>query len=150
MDLQEIEDRIAIGELKARYCLALDTKDWAGYAACFTEDLELDTRPSGGTVTHGRDATVALVRQSIETATTCHQVHSPIITFNDDGSAEVVWAMQDRVIWGAERQLPGGLTGMTGYGHYHDHVVKGTDRQWRIARQTLTRLHIDKDFGGVV
>lgn len=39
MDIQEITARIAIAEVKARYCLTLDTKDWAGYADCFTEDL---------------------------------------------------------------------------------------------------------------
>lgn len=146
MDIAEIEARIAIGDVKARYCLTLDTKDWAGYADCFTEDLEMDTRPSGGIVTHGRDATVAIVRRSVETAATCHQVHSPIITFNADGSADVIWAMQDRVVWGPERELAPGLTGMTGYGHYHDHMVKGPDGRWRIAKQTLTRLYIDNHY----
>jgi SnoaL-like domain len=38
-------DWLAICETKARYCLCLDTKDWAGYADCFTEDLVMDNPP---------------------------------------------------------------------------------------------------------
>lgn len=41
-------DWVAICETKARYCRVMDTKDWAGWANCFTEDLVLDTSPAGG------------------------------------------------------------------------------------------------------
>ncbi len=148
MDLAEIEARIAISETKARYCLCLDTKDWAGYADCFTEDLEMDTRPAGGILTIGRDETVGIVRRSVETAATCHHVHSPIMTFNTDGSADVIWAMQDRVVWGGDRQFEPGLTGHTGFGHYHEHYLKCADGRWRIARQKLTRLYSDNHYEG--
>lgn len=148
MNITEIAARIAIAEVKARYCLGLDTKDWAMYADCFTEDLEMDTRPAGGILTHGRDATVAIIRRSVETAHTCHHVHSPIMTFNEDGSADVIWAMQDRVAWGPDRQLEPGLTGHTGFGHYHEHYVQQTDGRWRIARQKLTRLYSDNHYAG--
>ena len=47
-------DWVAISETKARYCRCLDTKDWAGYADCFTEDVVLETPPAGD-VTSGRD-----------------------------------------------------------------------------------------------
>lgn len=146
MDIQEITARIAIAEVKARYCLTLDTKDWAGYADCFTEDLELDTRPSGGSLTTTRDEALAIVRQAVETAHTCHHVHSPIMTFNADGSADVIWAMQDRVVWGPDGQFAPGLTGHTGFGHYHEHYVQQSDGRWRIARQKLTRLYSDNHF----
>jgi uncharacterized protein (TIGR02246 family) len=136
-----IDDYLAISAVKARYCRCLDTKDWAGYADCFTEDLALDTRPSGGALTHGRDAAVALVRSSIETAATCHQVHSPEMTIDGD-AADVVWAMQDRVVWGADRRERMGNAGLTGFGHYHEHYVR-RDGRWRIASTKLTRLHMD-------
>jgi 3-phenylpropionate/cinnamic acid dioxygenase small subunit len=140
-DLSMIEAHIAISEVKARYCRTLDTKDWAGYAGVFTEDVELDTRPAGGTLTVGRDAVLSIVRSAVETARTVHQVHSPEITLNGDG-ADVIWAMQDRVVWGEDRRSAMGNSGHTGYGHYHEHYVR-EGGQWRIAKQKLTRLHVD-------
>ncbi len=140
-DLAKIEAYIAISEVKARYCRTLDTKDWAGYADVFTEDAELDTRPAGGSLTHGRDAVVSIVRSAVETATTAHQVHSPEITLNGD-TADVIWVMQDRVEWGEDRRPIMGNSGHTGYGHYHEQYVRD-DGRWRIAKQTLTRLHVD-------
>jgi hypothetical protein len=141
IDPATIADYLAIAEVKARYCRCLDTKDWAGYGDCFTEDLVLDTRPAGGSITHSRADALAIVRGAVETATTCHHVHSPEMTIAAD-EADVVWAMQDRVVWGDDRKGRMGNAGHTGFGHYHEHYVK-QDGHWRIARQTLTRLHMD-------
>lgn len=129
-------DWLAIANLKAAYCRLLDTKDWDGWKQLFTEDFELDVTGSGGDVVKGRDAVVASVRGSIETAKTAHQVHFPEITINGD-EADAIWAMQDRVDWGEGRAL-------TGYGHYHEHYVR-TPEGWRIASQKLTRLIMDFD-----
>jgi hypothetical protein len=137
----DLETYIAICELKARYCRLLDTKDWDGFSALFTEDLELDTSGSGGQVTHGRDTAIAMVRSSVGTARTTHQVHAPEITCDGD-TAHVIWAMQDRVVFGPERAAQIGFTGLTGYGHYHERYVR-RDGQWRIAASRLTRLHMD-------
>jgi hypothetical protein len=38
-----------------------------------------------------------------------------------------------------------GYQGLTGWGHYHERYVRGTDGAWRIARQRLTRLHLDME-----
>jgi hypothetical protein len=142
--MADFADWLAICETKARYCRCLDTKDWAGYADCFTETFLLDTRPAGGYVVEGRDEAVRMVRGSVEAASTAHQVHSPEMSFDGDG-ADVIWAMQDRVVWDEERARRMGNAGHTGYGHYHERYVKCPDGRWRIARQTLTRLHVDVD-----
>ncbi len=134
-DIGIIADQLAIANVKARYCRMLDTKDWAGFANLFTEDVLLDVTGSGGPAPiRGRDAVIASVRSSIETARTAHQVHSPEITLNGD-EATAIWAMQDRVVWNAERHL-------TGYGHYHERYVR-VKGEWRIASTRLTRLHMD-------
>lgn len=136
-------DWVAICETKARYCRCLDTKDWSGFAACFTEDLVLTTPPSDHT-THGRDAALTMIRGAVETATTAHQVHNPEIAFDEDGqAASVIWAMQDRVIWGEDRRGRIGETGHTGYGHYRERYVRCADGQWRIRSQVLSYLHMD-------
>ncbi len=136
-----VEVYIAISEVKARYCRTLDSKDWSGFGDVFTDDVELDTRPAGGSLTHGREALVRIVRASVETAKTAHQIHSPEITLDGD-TAQVIWAMQDRVVWGPDRAPKMGNAGHTGYGHYHERYVRENGR-WRIAAQRLTRLHVD-------
>lgn len=140
-DTAYLEAYVAISQVKARYCRTLDTKDWQGYGDVFTDDIELDTRPSGGSLTHGREAALAIVRSAVETATTSHHVHSPEIVVNGD-TADVIWAMQDRVVWGDDRKARMGNAGHTGFGHYHEHYVK-QDGRWRIKKQILTRLHMD-------
>ncbi len=42
-----LEDRVEIEELMARYCWALDTGDFEGYADCFAEDGWLAHWPQG-------------------------------------------------------------------------------------------------------
>ena len=134
--LDEMKEFLAICQAKARYCRTLDTKDWDGFRDVFTADYELDV--SDGThlpVIKGRDAALAQVRGSIETARTAHQVHLPEITIDGD-VAHAIFPMQDRVTWGPERPS------LTGYGHYHERWVK-QDGRWRIAALKLTRLQMD-------
>ncbi len=136
-------DWVAIVETKARYCRCLDTKDWAGYADCFTEDLVLETPPAGN-ITHGRDVAVKKIRSLVETSKTTHHLHNPEISFDADGQgANVVWAMQDRNTWDEARRAQTGHAGHTGYGHYHERYVKCPDGRWRIKSQKLSYLQMD-------
>jgi ketosteroid isomerase-like protein len=135
------EDFIAISQVKSKYCRFLDTKDWAAYTDLFTEDFVLDTSTAGGAppIT-GREAAVVYIRKSVETAKTAHHVHNPEIEIEGD-TAKVVWAMQDRVIWGPDRSDIGEV-GHTGYGQYHETYVRQGGR-WRIARSQLRYLIYD-------
>ncbi len=138
MSIDEIRDRFAICELKARYCRLLDTKQWEAWAQLFTEDYVLDVSAAGGgPPIEGRDAAMASVFGSIGDAVTAHQVHFPEITLNGD-EARAIFPMQDRVIFGPGKTL----AAITGFGHYHDNLVR-RDGTWKIARLKLTRLHMD-------
>ncbi len=132
--MSDFSDWRAIVELKARYCRCLDTKDWVGYAAVFTEDLILDTTGAGGPRYEGRDAAVAGVRAAVERAITTHHVHNPEITVDGD-AATAIWAMQDRNIWPDGRSL-------LGFGHYHERYVR-IGGAWKIAESRLTRLNME-------
>jgi ketosteroid isomerase-like protein len=138
-------DHEAIQSLKARYCRLLDTKDWAAFADLFAEDAILNVMADTGKPPfHGRDALIATIQAAVANARTAHQVHSPeIITTGD--SATAIWAMQDRVIWDASHSPIPPATGITGYGHYHEHYRRGGDGTWRIASLTLTRLIVEMD-----
>lgn len=128
------EDWLAVANLKARYCRFLDTKDWAGFASLFVEDVVIDTTASGGPRMEGRDSAIASIRASLDTATTTHHVHTPEIQIHGN-EARGVWAMQDRLTWPGGRKLDGA-------GHYHERYVRqGGD--WKIAESRLTRLYVE-------
>lgn len=134
--LEKLEAWMALSEAKARYCRMLDTKDWAGFAALMTEDFALDvSEGSEIPVITGREAAVKQIQSSILTAKTAHQVHSPEIELDGD-EARVIWAMQDRVVWGVDRPS------IVGYGHYHERWVRHAG-EWKLAALRLTRLHMD-------
>lgn len=136
--MDDVTDRLAICDLKARYCRFMDTKQWDAWADLFTEDYVLDVSAAGGgPPIHGRDAAMASVLASIGQAITAHQVHFPEITLKGD-EAFAVFPMQDRVLFGSHR------ASITGYGHYHDRLVR-RNGEWKIAALKLTRLHVDVD-----
>jgi hypothetical protein len=132
----QFRDYLAICNAKAQYCRCLDTKDWAGFGDVFTEDAVMDTTASGGVRVEGRATLLDFVRKSLTDTKTAHHVHSPEITLADADTADVIWAMQDRVIWSEERKL-------TGYGHYRERYVRGGDGRWRIASTALLRLIVE-------
>ncbi len=141
--IEEFRAREAIRDVKARYCRLLDTKDWPGFAALFTEDAVLDVREDTGCDPfHGRETLVAQVRAAVDEARTAHQVHSAEIAFDGDDAADVVWAMQDRVIWAPGKSPIPPAGSITGYGHYHEHYVRA-EGVWRIAALRLTRLIVE-------
>jgi SnoaL-like domain len=139
--IDDMHDRIAICETKARYCRFLDTKQWDAWTSLFTEDFVLDTSEAGGPPPiAGRDAAVASVKAVIETARTAHQVHTPEMAIGGD-TARAIWAMQDRVVWDNGQSI-------TGYGHYMETYVKRAG-EWKIASSKLTRLHLDFAAGAI-
>lgn len=140
----QFADWLAICETKARYCRMMDTKDWAGWADCFTEDLVLDTSLAGGERITGRAAAIAFVRGSIDQAKTAHQVHNPEVSFDGPDAADVIWAMNDRVEMAPDRLQASGHGGHTGYGHYRERYQRCADGRWRIAQSQLSYLHFDR------
>lgn len=130
----DFADWLAICNVKADYCRLLDTKDWDGFAQLFTSDLVMDTVEAGGEVTTDCESFVGSLREMLAEVKTAHQVHSPLVEIDGD-TADVIWAMQDRLIW------PGGNT-MTGYGHYTE-LYRRTGQGWKIAKSKLTRLIVE-------
>ena len=143
--MADFSDWVAIVETKARYCRCLDTKDWEGYADCFTEDLVLETPPYT-TLQKGRDAIVAKIRGMLDDSKTTHHVHNPEVRFDGPDAADVIWAMQDRNVWSEARRKQVGNSGHIGFGHYHERYVRCPDGRWRISKSRLSYLHMDQ-FG---
>ena len=129
------DDIEAIQRLKARYFRTLDTKDWDGMRAVFTDDVVMDTTASGGGRVEGADEFMAFLREALDGTVTVHQGHMPEIELTSDTTATGIWALHDIVIFAGGSRLDG-------YGHYHETYEKA-DGEWRIASLTLTRLHMD-------
>ena len=132
-DTQLLLDIEAIHQLKARYFRAMDTKDWAMLADCFTEDLVADFREGPGMLAEGRDNYMAQLTDILADAVTVHHGHMPEIEILDPANATGIWAMEDLVF------LPG--ISIQGWGHYHERYRKEGDT-WRIAEVRLTRLRL--------
>ena len=130
------DDIEAIKALKARYFRMMDTKDWDGFAAVFTDDVEIDLTEEGSGVVRGAAEFVTFLREQIEDVTTVHHGHMPEIEVTSPTTATGVWALEDQLWW------PEGspIVSMHGFGHYHETYEK-TDAGWRIASLRLTRLH---------
>ncbi len=144
--MSSLEQLLAIEDIravKARYCRMLDTKDWDGFAALFTEDAVMDvSQDTGNPPIMGIPALLDQVKFAVTNAATSHQVHTPEIILSGADSAEGVWAMQDRVVWQTGTSPVPGVASITGYGQYHE-VYRRVDGVWKIAALTLTRFHVD-------
>lgn len=143
-DLLAIED---IRVVKARYCRLLDSKDWSGFAALFTEDAVMDVREdTGNPPITGVAAIIAQVRFAVDAAATSHQVHTPEIGLDGQDAARGIWAMQDRVVWQMGKSPIPGVASITGYGQYHE-TYRREDGIWKIAALRLSRFHVDMHAG---
>ncbi|HVJ99163.1 MAG TPA: nuclear transport factor 2 family protein [Acidimicrobiia bacterium] len=130
-----MDDVEAIKQLKARYFRTMDTKDWPGMRAVFTDDVVMDTSESGGGVITGADEFIAFLSETLADVVTVHHGHMPEIEITSPTTATGIWSMEDMLRW------PNGME-LHGYGHYHETYAK-TDEGWRIASTKLTRLRSD-------
>ena len=138
--LQHLLDIEEIKQLKARYFRLMDTKDWAGFTALFTDDAVLD---ADGTVQHGPDVILAFLPTILDGVVTTHHGHMPEITITGPDSATGIWAMFDYLTFPGD----GPPKGLQGYGHYHEEYRR-VDGSWRIQHVVLSRLRVDPLAGG--
>jgi hypothetical protein len=144
MEDQNLTDRTSLQELKASYFRYLDTKQWASWRELFTDDMvfyadEASVPTTTEAMTSSGDEFVEMVSTVLVDAVTVHQGHMPEIHIVDNRNAHGIWAMFDWV----DSSGSGG-TAMQGFGHYHEHYVKGDDGRWRIRELRLTRLRTDQ------
>jgi hypothetical protein len=144
-DLEHLAAIEAIKQLKARYFRCMDTKDWAGLEAVFSDDAAFDMRGEAADKSKAAEALVIggpaiarFIRGAVEDLVTVHHGHMPEIEILSPTTARGIWAMEDVLRW------PEGAAIRTlhGYGHYHE-TYRLTDAGWRIQSSRLTRLRVD-------
>lgn len=135
----------AIRSLKARYCVLFDNRRLDEWALLFTDDATIDMRddiPEGGFLEGGGQYFRERIPELLGAARTVHQVHEPVISFVDPDHADVIWPMQDIVVWphGAGGPMEGNR--LDGYGWYYE-TYRREHGVWRIARLKLVRQQLD-------
>lgn len=137
--VQQLVDREAIKELKARYFRYIDTKRWDDFAELFTDDCVHWLPEDSPVPMMGNAEYLAMTRELLDTGATVHQGHMEEITFVDADEATGIWSMEDVV----QIEPPTGRVSIRGYGHYHETYRRGDDGRWRISSKRNTRLRID-------
>src|SRR4051794_28283468 len=139
--LHQLRDIEAILELKARYFRLVDTKDWDGFRALFTDDATFEVVGTGYVV-EGADAFLEVARGALDDARSAHHGHTPEVTLDGPAEAHATWVMSDYVEWPAR---DGERRGFTGYGRYEERYRKAGGT-WRIAGWRLTYQRADPHY----
>ncbi|MEX2100117.1 MAG: nuclear transport factor 2 family protein [Acidimicrobiia bacterium] len=113
-----------IQRLKARYCRAVDHKDWDALGNVFTADAKLF---HGETGIDGCDAIVAVIRDTLADFSTSHCAHTPLI--------DITGATTATGNWGAIYTRVGDPPS---FGEYDEDHELGRDGSWRIRCMRLT------------
>lgn len=144
-------DLEAIRAVFARRLHVMDTKQWAEYGGCHTEDVVSESwaAEGGPAQVRGREALTATIRATLDgptPVTSVHHGHTPIIApvgpdpETGEPTATGIWAMEDRLWWvgadGTERSLHG-------WGHYHERYRR-VGGEWLISYRRLERIRVER------
>jgi SnoaL-like domain len=132
----------AIKQVKAKYFYGLDHRDWQLWRdEVWAPDGRLEV-PEAEMNVQPLDSVIEWVAKSTGDQVSVHHGHTPIIEFEADDCAKVIWVMEDRLYRTPEHPLADGSTYLHGFGHYHETYVR-LDCGWRIQASRLTRLRVE-------
>jgi hypothetical protein len=150
VQLQELLDREAIRELKARYFEAMDVHDWEAFRRTLTDDARLElidreTWPLAEGIKaeplDGADVFVAATSMALDSARTVHHGHTFEFAFSSPTEARGFLVLRDYVEWAPDPES-GARRGMRGFGIY-DESFRKVDGDWKISGWRLTYLRTD-------
>lgn len=147
--MNDIERLLAIESIKqtkARYFRFMDCKDWSNFATVFAPDAQMDMREESegdDNLITGNETIANFVRGWVDALVTVHHGHMPEIEFTSDSTANVIWAMEDKLWKNPDRPADNWpFSAMHGYGHYRE-TYRKIDERWLIQTTKLTRLRVD-------
>lgn len=127
--LLRLENRVAIGELIARYCFAIDARDEEALLDCFTEDIEF--RRQDRSFGKGRQALWELLRDQLKTmGPTWHLPFNNLIV-EFDGPASATSRHYGYGEHAIDEELV--VAAMT----YHHAYRLEDDGKWRMSRRAI-------------
>ena len=135
-DLITIEQ---IRQLKARYFMLMDQKNWDEWEDVFCEDVVIDTTQEGTPLIHGRQTFRDFLPPLLEDVQTVHHGHMSIIDVTGPTTATATWSMED-MLWFPEAR---GGAKIWGTGWYLEKYRKDSDGAWRIEELKLRRIRVE-------
>jgi len=141
LSLQQISDRIEIGDLLVRYTVAIDRKDYALLDTCFLPDAHLDYTSAGGIA-----GDYPKVRAWLEAALapfpmTVHYVTNSVVELDGDRATA-----RTAVLNPMGFQNPDGTLHQFTVGAYYDDELTRTPDGWRIARRVEESAFMDGEL----
>lgn len=126
-------DHIAIQNTLARYCIALDDKDFAALSDVFVADCDTHYPFPGGDL-KGITAVQNAIQARLKPVTTQHALTTQTITISEDGITASAVAYFTAVHFGTGAKEGQSLTA---YGKYLDKLVRSETQsgQWRIKQR---------------
>lgn len=124
-DIEQIKD------LKARYFLTMDGKDWPAMREVFTEDAAVDISGAGGAVYDTPEAFIAYLSKTLGSVQSLHEGSQPEIQLTSPDTAIGTWILNDCIT------LPNGSE-FRGFGKYDETYAK-VDGEWLITSSILVR-----------
>lgn len=112
-----------------RYATGIDSRDWALFRTCFTEDCRLDYGPLGS---WDNRESVARFMELSHSGPSLHRLSNFAITV--EGGQARSRCYVDALVYG-----PGGWGGARAVGYYDDELVAGNEG-WQIARRRHTGI----------
>ena len=128
LSAQEISDRIQIDDVLARYCHAVDERDWETYRTIFTEDAVIDDVVTGGIRSDVEDHIVYLQRALSNIRLSQHTISTILLDVVGDSATAKVQCVCPMVV-----AMPNGAAQTMLLGvRYRDRFSRVNGR-WRIS-----------------
>jgi hypothetical protein len=128
LSLEEISDRIQIGDLLTRYTTAIDTKDYELLDSVFTPDARVDYTSSGGIAGDYPTARDWLERALSLFPVTVHFISNSTVELRGDEASARTYVMSDHIF--------------TVGAYYNDRLVR-TEDGWRIRERIEEQAYLD-------
>jgi hypothetical protein len=144
LTVQEMSDRIEIEDVLARYCYAVDDRDWESYRTVFTADAVIDDVVTGGIRSGVEEHITYLKRALTHIRTSQHTISTVLIDVNGESARAVVHCVCPMVV-----EMPGGATQTMLLGvRYRDQLARQSDA-WRISElveEKFWHLNVPEGF----
>jgi hypothetical protein len=125
LSIQEISDRMEIEDLMARYCYAIDDRDWAAYRNLFTPDAILDDTVTGGIRSGVEEHASYLVRALSKIKISQHAISTILVEVSGDSAKARSHCSCPMVV-----DLGEGKTQVFFQGLWYRDMLSRTERGW--------------------
>ncbi len=133
--VQEISDRIEIEQVLARYCYAVDDRDWETYRTIFTEDAVIDDVVTGGIRSGVEEHIVYLTRALKNIRISQHTISTIRLEIGGDAARASVQCICPMVV-----NMPGDTTQTMLLGVRYEDRLARANGTWRISELVETNF----------